>query len=132
MKKLIFSVCLLLSAAIFSGKAFAYTEIDASNEVAFTSAVSVSTTPVLFVSSSTLLNLEEVHIWQYAADVVYINFTLPASSTTAAATGIKIFQSDKNSGYIPLLISKYVTMYFTMAGDSGTGSVRVAEFGRAP
>lgn len=122
----------MLSMVVFADRACAYTEIDASREVAFTSAVTVSTTPALFVSSSTLLNLEEVHIWQYAADVVYINFTLPASSTTAAATGIKIFQSDKNDGYISLLINKYVTMYLTLAAASGTASVRIAEFGREP
>jgi len=132
MKKILFSVCLMLSMVVFADRACAYTEIDASREAAFSSAVSVSTTPALFVSSSTLLNLEEVHIWQYAADVVYINFTLPASSTTAAASGIKIFQSDKNSGFIPLLINKFVTMYLTLAADSGTASVRVAEFGRKP
>ena len=132
MKKLIFSVSLMFSMVVFADKAFAYTEIDASKEVGFSSAVSVSTTPALFVSSSTLLTLEEVHIWQYGTDVVYINFTLPTSSTTAAADGIKIFQSDKNDGFIPLLINKYVTMYFTLAAASGTASVRVAEFGRTP
>ena len=129
MKDIILAIGLFIG---LSGSAFAYTNINASHEVAFTSSVSVSTTPVLFVSNSTLLNLEELHIWQYAADVVYINFTLPTSSTTAAASGIRIFQSDKNDGYIRMLINKAVTMYLTLAADSGTASVRVAEFGRTP
>lgn len=129
MRKMVLILALLFT---IGGKAMAYTEIDASREAAFSSALSVSTTPVLFVSSSTLLNLEEIHVWQYASDVVYINFTLPTSSTTAAATGIKIFQSDKNDGYLSLLINKFVRVYFTLAGNSGTGSVRIAEFGRQP
>jgi len=129
MKNIILVIGLFIG---LSGNAFARTEVDSSHAVAFSSSVSVSTTPVLFTSSSTLLNLEEVHIWQYATDVVYINFTLPTSSTTAAENGIKIFQSDKNDGYLKLLISKAVTMYLTLAGDSGTSSVRIAEFGREP
>lgn len=129
MKKMVLILALLFS---FGGKAMAYTEIDASREAAFSSALSVSTTPVLFVSSATLLNLEEMQVWQYGSDVVYINFTLPASSTTAAATGIKIFQSDKNDGFLSLLVNKFVRVYFTLAGNSGTGSVRIAEFGRQP
>lgn len=129
MKKILLFLAVL---AVLGAKAEAYTEIDASHEAAYSSAVSVSTTPALFVSSSSRVNLEELHIWQYGSEVVYINFTLPTSSTTAAATGIKIFQSDKNDGFIKLLLNKFVNVYFTLAADSGTASIRVAEFGRAP
>lgn len=125
MKKILFSL-LVLSAT----PAFCYTEVDSSHGAALTSAVSVSTTPALFVSSSTKLDLEQVKIWSLTSDVIYLNFNVPTSSTTAAASGIKLFQSDKNDGHLTLDINRFVGMYMTLAADSGTSSLRILELGR--
>ena len=127
MKKILFAVAML---AAFSGGASAETKIDASKDQAFSSAVSVSTTPALFQSSTTLLNVEEVRVYNYSSDVVYINFTLPTSSTTAAATGIKVFQTSENNEYISLPLDKTASIYLTFAADTGTASLRILEIGR--
>lgn len=127
MKKILFPI---ISLFIFCGISFAETKIDASKDQAFSSAVSVSTTPALFQSSTTLLNVEEVRVYNYSSDVVYINFTNPVSSTTAAATGIKVFQTSENNEYISLTLDKTASIYLTFAADSGTASLRVLEVGR--
>ena len=129
MKKILGLIALVIG---ITGHSYAYTEIDASREAAFSSAVTVSTTPAIFTSSTNLVNIEEIRVWNYTTDVIYINYTLPASSTTAAASGVKVFQSDKNDGFISILVNRFVNIWFTLAADSGTSSLRIEEFGRAP
>jgi len=123
---------LLLLGFIFmsAGSAFALTDVNLSAPQGFASAVSVSTTPTVFVTSTTLLNVEELRIWNYSADVMYINFTVQATSTTAAAAGIKIFQSSENNEYISLRVDKTATIYFSLAAASGTGELRMLQLGR--
>ena len=127
MKKILFAVGLFV---VLGNKAFALTDVNLSATQGFASAVSVSTTPTVFASSTTLLNIEEIRIWNYSADVMYINFTVQATSTTAAAAGIKIFQSSENNEYISLRVDKTATIYFTLAAASGTGELRVLQLGR--
>lgn len=129
MNKLLFSVCLMLSMVVFVDRASAYTEVNTSKTQGFASAVSVSTTPTVFTTTTTLMNVEEIRIWNYSADVIYINFTVQATSTTAATDGIRVFQSSENNEYISLEIDKTATIYFTLAADSGTGSLRILQLG---
>jgi hypothetical protein len=114
---------------VFVDRASAYTEVNTSKTQGFASAVSVSTTPTVFTTTTTLMNVEEIRIWNYSADVIYINFTVQATSTTAATDGIRVFQSSENNEYISLEIDKTATIYFTLAADSGTGSLRILQLG---
>lgn len=127
MKKILVAFCLM---SVIPEIGHAYTEVALSQNQGFASSISVSTTPTVFASSTTLLDLQRIEIWNYSADVMYINFTVQASSTTAAANGIKVFQSSENNESIVIWANREMPIYFTLAADSGTGALRVLQTGR--
>ena len=96
----------------------------------FSSAITVSTTPTVFVSSTTLLDIQEVVMWNYAASSIYVNFVDPVSSTTAAATGIQLFQATTNDNFIDVMMDKKLPIYFTLGAASGTSTIRVLQLGK--
>lgn len=106
----------------------AYQDVVAFSRLACSSTVTVSTTPAAITSCLTA-NRNEVRLRQYATDVVYVNYSLPASSTSAAATGVKMFQTAANNTYVSIPLSTDQTIYLTYAADSGTTSVNKEEFG---
>lgn len=106
----------------------AYQDVVAFGRQACTSTVTVSTTPAA-ISSCLTVNRNEIRLRQYGTDVVYVNYSLPASSTTAAATGVKIFQTAANNTYVSIPLSRDQDVYLTFAANSGTTSVNKEEFG---
>lgn len=106
----------------------AYQDVVMFGRAACSQVVSVSTTPVL-VSSCLTQNRQEIRLADFASDTVYINYTLPASSTTAAASGVKLIQTTTNAMWFSLPISRDQKIYLTLAGNSGTGSVTSQEIG---
>lgn len=133
MKKILVTVLLAIASIAYlenwqSKELSAYVETGEWYTNAYSAAVSLSTTPTL-VNISTHVHRNELRIWNYGSDTIYINYGLPTSSTTAAATGVKLFVSSENSEFLRVPVMDSVLVYATLAADSGTSSIRVEEFG---
>ena len=125
---ILISIGILYIGSRQSQKLEAYVETGEYYANAYSNVVAISTTPVL-VDISTHVFRNELRLWNYTADTVYINYSLPASSTTAAATGVKLWQASENGEFLRVPVLDSVLVYATLSGDSGTGSIRVEEFG---
>lgn len=126
MKRIIITIGLLLGMSAFG---FAQTDVSEANTYAYSSAVTISTQPAVFTTTNTINQMGEIRIWNYSADVMYVNFSLPTSSTTAAASGIKIFTASENNEFVSLKVRGTVRLYFSLSADSGTSELRILELG---